>query len=137
RRALAVAVLAACWPWAAGAEQYRQGVYLSSQVNVAADGRNIVGDAANEPSLALNPLDPANIVVSWRQFDSVASSFRQGGWLIPPTPANIGISPARLRRARAAAIRRWMSTRWGISITRACISTRATPSCKTYKSSSR
>ncbi|OAI27527.1 hypothetical protein [Methylomonas koyamae] len=80
RRALAVAVLAACWPWPAAAEQYRQGVYLSSQVNVAADGRNIVGDAANEPSLALNPLDPANIVVSWRQFDSVASSFRQGGW---------------------------------------------------------
>src|SRR5690554_5691710 len=40
----------------------------------------IVGDAANEPTIAINPTDPGNIVIAWRQFDSVQSSFRQGGW---------------------------------------------------------
>jgi hypothetical protein len=57
-----------------------QGAYVSIQVNVDATGQNVVGDAANEPSIAVNPLDPRNMVVAWRQFDSVASSFRQAGW---------------------------------------------------------
>ncbi len=57
-----------------------QGPYRSFQVNVDALGRNIVGDAANEPSIAVNPTNPANIVIGWRQFDSVSSNFRQGGW---------------------------------------------------------
>ena len=56
------------------------GPYVSIQVNVDQLGRNIVGDAANEPSIAVNPLDPNNIVIGWRQFDSVASNFRQAGW---------------------------------------------------------
>jgi hypothetical protein len=51
----------------------------SVQVNVDAAGMNIVGDAANEPSLAINPLDPDDIVVAWRQFDSISSNFRQAG----------------------------------------------------------
>ncbi|WP_445372166.1 hypothetical protein ACH518_05475 [Methylomonas sp. HW2-6] len=78
--ALAASMLTAGWTQSAIANQYSQGAYISTQVNVTADGKNIVGDAANEPSLAINPLDPANMVVSWRQFDSVDSSFRQGGW---------------------------------------------------------
>ena len=56
------------------------GPYVSIQVNVDAAGQNITGDAANEPTMAINPLDPGNIVIAWRQFDSVQSSFRQGGW---------------------------------------------------------
>jgi subtilisin-like proprotein convertase family protein len=56
------------------------GPYQSIQVNVDALGQNIVGDAANEPSIAVNPANPANIVIGWRQFDSVASNFRQAGW---------------------------------------------------------
>ncbi|HKQ60983.1 MAG TPA: sialidase family protein [Candidatus Polarisedimenticolaceae bacterium] len=56
------------------------GSYLSVQVNVDALGRNIVGDAANEPSLAVHPTSPRNMVVGWRQFDTVASNFRQAGW---------------------------------------------------------
>lgn len=52
----------------------------SIQVNVDADGNNIVGDAANEPSLAVDPTDPRRIVIGWRQFDTVTSSFRQAGW---------------------------------------------------------
>ena len=56
------------------------GPYVSIQVNVDALGHNIVGDAANEPSIAVNPVNPANMVVAWRQFNSVTSNFRQGGW---------------------------------------------------------
>jgi hypothetical protein len=54
--------------------------FTSVQVNVDGEGNNIVGDAANEPSMAVNPLDADNIVIGWRQFDTVLSSFREGGW---------------------------------------------------------
>lgn len=55
------------------------GPFVSVQVNVDADGLNIVGDAANEPSLAVSRLDRGRIAVGWRQFDSIASNFRQAG----------------------------------------------------------
>lgn len=58
----------------------QQGPYLSIQVNVDALGNNILGDAANEPSIAVNPMNPMNMVIGWRQFDSIASNFRQAGW---------------------------------------------------------
>ena len=56
------------------------GSYETTQVNVDALGRNIVGDAANEPSIAVNPLNPSNMVIGWRQFNTVTSNFRQAGW---------------------------------------------------------
>ena len=56
------------------------GPYQSIQVNVDALGQNIVGDAANEPSIAVNPTNPLNMVIGWRQFDTVASNFRTAGW---------------------------------------------------------
>jgi len=56
------------------------GSYESIQINVDASGNNIVGDAANEPSLAVNPLNKLNMVAGWRQFDTVSSNFRQAGW---------------------------------------------------------
>jgi len=56
------------------------GPFTSVQVNVDALGQNIVGDAANEPSLAVSPTNPSRIVIGWRQFDTVASDFRQAGW---------------------------------------------------------
>ncbi len=56
------------------------GGYTSVQVNIDALGMNIIGDAANEPSIAVNPANPQNIVIGWRQFDSIASDFRQAGW---------------------------------------------------------
>jgi hypothetical protein len=52
----------------------------TTQVNVNANGQNILGDAANEPSIAVNPRDANNIVIGWRQFDNIASNFRQAGW---------------------------------------------------------
>lgn len=56
------------------------GVFTSYQVNVDANGNNIVGDAANEPSIAVDPTDGNKMTIGWRQFNSVSSNFRQGGW---------------------------------------------------------
>lgn len=50
------------------------------QVNVNNAGLNIVGDAANEPSIAINPINPSQMVIGWRQFDNITSNFRQAGW---------------------------------------------------------
>ncbi|MEQ1823782.1 MAG: sialidase family protein [Fimbriimonadaceae bacterium] len=55
------------------------GSFISRQVNVNAQGQNIIGDAANEPSLAVDPNNRNRIAVGWRQFDNVASNFRQAG----------------------------------------------------------
>ncbi|MBK7403699.1 MAG: exo-alpha-sialidase [Phycisphaerales bacterium] len=49
------------------------------QVNVDANGNNILHDAANEPSLAIDPTAPNRMVIGWRQFDNIASDFRQAG----------------------------------------------------------
>ncbi|PYK41450.1 MAG: hypothetical protein DME60_03205 [Verrucomicrobia bacterium] len=56
------------------------GSFTSFQVNVDANGNNIVGDAANEPSITVNPTDLSKMAIGWRQFDSVNSDFRQGGY---------------------------------------------------------
>lgn len=53
--------------------------FRSIQVNVDALQNNIVGDAANESTIAVDPTDPDNIVIAWRQFDTIASDFRQAG----------------------------------------------------------
>jgi hypothetical protein len=56
------------------------GRFTSIQVNVNGAGANIVGDAANEPSIAVDPYVPSRIAIGWRQFDTVASNFRQAGY---------------------------------------------------------
>lgn len=56
------------------------GGFTSLQVNINAQGQNILRDAANEPSLCVDPNNPSRIAVGWRQFDSVASNFRQAGY---------------------------------------------------------
>ena len=56
------------------------GNYTSYQVNVNSSGQNIVGDAANEPSICVDPTNPMRMTIGWRQFDSVSSNFRQAGW---------------------------------------------------------
>jgi hypothetical protein len=58
----------------------QRGGFVSVQVNVDGAGQNIVGDAGNEPSISIDPLNPDNIVIGWRQFDSITSNFRQAGW---------------------------------------------------------
>ncbi len=57
-----------------------QGPFTSYQVNVNANGQNIVGDAANEPSISVDPTDHNKMTIGWRQFDNVSSNFRQAGW---------------------------------------------------------
>ncbi len=54
--------------------------FTSTQVNVTATGQNITGDAANEPSICVDPTDGNKMTIGWRQFNSVASNFRQAGW---------------------------------------------------------
>ena len=54
--------------------------YFTTQVNVDANGFDIIGDAGNETSIAVDPTNPNRIVIGWRQFDTVASNFRQAGY---------------------------------------------------------
>jgi len=54
--------------------------FVSTQVNVDRFGCNIPGDAANESSIAVSATDPRKMVIGWRQFDTVGSSFRQAGY---------------------------------------------------------
>src|SRR6266545_5297622 len=56
------------------------GVFTSYQANVDANGNNILGDAANEPSIAVDPTDSNKMAIGWRQFDTINSDFRQAGW---------------------------------------------------------
>jgi hypothetical protein len=56
------------------------GSFTSHQVNVNASGQNIVGDAANECSISVDPTNGDKMTIAWRQFNSVSSNFRQAGW---------------------------------------------------------
>ena len=58
----------------------RFGLFTSLQANVDASGNNILGDAANEPSITVDPTNHTRMAIGWRQFNSVNSDFRQGGW---------------------------------------------------------
>ncbi|TMQ58079.1 MAG: hypothetical protein E6K72_03025 [Candidatus Eisenbacteria bacterium] len=54
--------------------------YTSIQVNVNASQQDIIGDAANEPSIVVDPNNHNRMVIGWRQFDTIASNFRQAGF---------------------------------------------------------
>src|SRR6266581_8104537 len=56
------------------------GVFTSYQANVDANGQNILGDAANECPISVDPTNPNRMTIAWRQFNDVTSNFRQGGW---------------------------------------------------------
>ena len=56
------------------------GVFTSYQANVDQNGQNIVGDAANECAISVDPTDGNRMTIAWRQFNNVTSNFRQGGW---------------------------------------------------------
>lgn len=62
------------------AYRYSASAIITVQVNVDSLGQNIVGDAANEPSIAVDPTDPDRMVIGWRQFDTISSNFRQAGY---------------------------------------------------------
>ncbi|MCH9660276.1 MAG: T9SS type A sorting domain-containing protein [Bacteroidetes bacterium] len=54
--------------------------YFTIQVNVDDTGMDIIGDAGNETSLAVDPTNNDRIVIGWRQFDDISSNFRQAGY---------------------------------------------------------
>src|SRR5437016_11417229 len=56
------------------------GSFTSFQVNVDANGQNILGDAANECSISVDPTNLSKMTIAWRQFNSVTSNFRQSVW---------------------------------------------------------
>ena len=56
------------------------GPFISHQVNVDASGNNILGDAANECTISVDPTNGNKMTIGWRQFNDVTSNFRQGGW---------------------------------------------------------
>ena len=58
---------------------YNKSSITTTQVNVNSDGNNILNDAANEPSIAVDPTDPTRMVIGWRQFENIESNFRQAG----------------------------------------------------------
>jgi hypothetical protein len=61
------------------AKLWAEGVHVSVQVNTDGTGANIMGDAGNEPSIAVNPNNRLQIAIGWRQFDTIVSNFRQAG----------------------------------------------------------
>src|SRR5512140_2229063 len=56
------------------------GVFTSYQANVDASGNNILGDAANEPAIAVDPTNGNRMVIGWRQFESIQSDCREACW---------------------------------------------------------
>jgi hypothetical protein len=65
--------------WTSPPYQYTSAEIWTVQVNVEETGMNILNDAANEPSIAVDPTNPNRIVIGWRQFDNINSNFRQAG----------------------------------------------------------
>src|SRR5437764_6297522 len=54
--------------------------FISYQANVDQNGNNILGDAANECVISVDPTNGNKMTIAWRQFNDVTSNFRQGGW---------------------------------------------------------
>ncbi len=62
------------------AYHYSMNNIITVQVNVDVNGQNIVGDAANEPSIAVDLNDPNRMAIGWRQFNTISNNFRQAGY---------------------------------------------------------
>ncbi len=73
------------------------GPYTSYQVNVDVNGNNRVGDAANEPSICVDPTDGNKMSIGWRQFNSVASNFREAGFAYTTNGGTTWIAPGVLQ----------------------------------------
>ena len=94
--------------------------FISYQVNVDAQGNNIVGDAANEPSIAVDPTDGNKMTIGWRQFDTFSPTSGRPAGASPPMPASLDISRASWKITCFAATRYWTPMRPEIFSTLAC-----------------
>ena len=82
------------------------GPFVSFQVNVDAQGNNIVGDAANEPSISVDPTDGNKVAIGWRQFDTWTVQLpARPAMGTRPMQVSLGISPAFWKTAFSAATR--------------------------------
>ncbi len=52
------------------------------QINTDVMGFNMPGDAANEPSFAVDPTNPQHMVAGWRQFPTINSDHRLAGYAV-------------------------------------------------------
>jgi hypothetical protein len=73
------------------------GPYTSYQVNVDVNGNNRIGDAANEPSICVDHNNPNRMSIGWRQFNSVASNFREAGFAYTTNGGTRWIAPGVLQ----------------------------------------
>src|ERR1700758_319587 len=76
---------------------FQFGPYTSYQVNVDANGNNKTGDAANEPSICIDPTDGNRMSIGWRQFNSVASNFREAGFAYTTNGGTRWVAPGVLQ----------------------------------------
>ncbi len=76
----------------------KHGPFTSVQVNTNAAGNNIRGDAANEPSIAIDPTNPKRMVIGWRQFDTIRSNFRKNGYAFTTDGGKTWKSPGVVQR---------------------------------------
>src|SRR5438309_1229846 len=81
------------------------GPFTSFQANVDANGNNILGDAANEPSIAVDPTNLSRMAIGWRQFNSVHPTSGKAAGDTPPTAAPPGRFPVFWKITFSAAIR--------------------------------
>ncbi|HUQ66345.1 MAG TPA: sialidase family protein, partial [Flavitalea sp.] len=71
---------------------------ITRQVNVHTLSQlNYMGDAANEPNIAINPENENEIAIGWRQFDNVGSNFRQAGWAYSSNGGQTWTFPGSIR----------------------------------------
>ena len=59
------------------------GVFTSFQANVDASGNNILGDAANEPAIAVDPTDSNKMMIGWRQSTALIPTSGKAAGVIP------------------------------------------------------
>src|SRR3954466_6907342 len=74
----------------------RHGAFTSYQVNVDGNGNNITQDAANEPSIAVDPTNRNKMSIAWRQFDNFSSISGKAGYGYPSVAGASWPSPGVL-----------------------------------------
>ncbi len=53
--------------------------FFMTQVNIDEDGMNVVGDAANEPSITFDRTNPNRMAIGWRNFATITNNHREAG----------------------------------------------------------
>ena len=81
------------------------GPFVSFQVNVDQNGQNIIGDAANECAISVDPTDGSKMTIAWRQLTAYCPISGRPAGVIPPMAARHGRSLVFWKTAFSAATR--------------------------------